>query len=179
MHGCSAHLDILARLDFARISAVLLDNLLLVGHILDPMNVFRSAATHLAFDGKRRQAGKDENGSTSTRGIVHSGSKTLGSYVDVHNDALGLACQSSVSIGHGQCNHLASSATGHAFTVRVACLVGTRDDLGKLALLLVLALDNGLNDGGVVRPEVDEDVTNAIFPKGLEEGKRRGIAGDG
>lgn len=63
--------------------------------------------------------------------------------------------------------------------MRIACLVGARDDLGELALLLVLALYNGLDDGGVVGPEVDEDVTNAILPEGLEEGKGRGVAGNG
>jgi hypothetical protein len=51
-------------------------------------------------------------------------------------------------------------------------LVRTGDDLGELALLLILALDDGFDDGGMVRSEIDEDVADAIFPEGLEEGER-------
>lgn len=40
-------------------------------------------------------------------------------------------------------------------------LVGTGDDGGKLVFLLVLALDHGLENGWVVRSQVDEDIGHA------------------
>jgi hypothetical protein len=55
--------------------------------------------------------------------------------------------------------------------MQAAYLVRTCYDLGKFALLLVLALDNGLDDGGMVGAQVDEDVPNASLPQSLEEGK--------
>jgi hypothetical protein len=56
--------------------------------------------------------------------------------------------------------------------MQTAYLVRTCHDLRKFALLLVLALDNGLDDGGMVGAQVDEDVPDASLPKGLEEGER-------
>jgi hypothetical protein len=50
-------------------------------------------------------------------------------------------------------------------------LVWTSHDFGELALLLILAFDNGFNDGGMVGAEVDEDMSDACLPDGLEEGK--------
>jgi hypothetical protein len=38
------------------------------------------------------------------------------------------------------------------------CLVWAGDDLRKLALLFILALDNGLDNGRVIASEVNEDV---------------------
>jgi hypothetical protein len=55
-------------------------------------------------------------------------------------------------------------------------LIWTGNDLGELALLLILTLDNGFNNGRVVAPEIHEDVRDAILPQSLEEGKRRCIA---
>lgn len=40
-------------------------------------------------------------------------------------------------------------------------LVGTGDDLGELIRLLFLAFDHGLEDGGVIRAEVDEAMGDA------------------
>jgi hypothetical protein len=53
----------------------------------------------------------------------------------------------------------------------LAYLIGTCDDLGKLALLLILALHYGFDDGRVIAAEVDEDVGDAIFPQSLKESK--------
>lgn len=39
-------------------------------------------------------------------------------------------------------------------------LIGTCYDRGKLVSLLLLALDHGLQDGRVVRTQVDEDIGN-------------------
>ena len=39
-----------------------------------------------------------------------------------------------------------------------AYLVGTGDDLGEIALLLILTLDDGFDDGRMVAAEVHEDV---------------------
>lgn len=52
-----------------------------------------------------------------------------------------------------------------------ACLVWTGDDLWKLAFLLILAFDYGLDDAGVVGAEVHEAVGDARLPDGLEEGE--------
>lgn len=57
-----------------------------------------------------------------------------------------------------------------------AYLVRTCHNLGELALLLVLALDNGLDDGGMVGAQVDEDVPDAGLPESLEEGERCCVA---
>jgi hypothetical protein len=55
-------------------------------------------------------------------------------------------------------------------------LIWTGNDLGELALLLILTLDNGFNDGRVVAPKVHKDVRDAILPQSLEEGKGGCIA---
>ena len=39
-------------------------------------------------------------------------------------------------------------------------------------MILILAFDNGLDDARVITAQVDEDIGDAIFPKGLEEGER-------
>jgi hypothetical protein len=52
-----------------------------------------------------------------------------------------------------------------------ADLIRTCYNSGELAFLLVLALDYGFDDGGMVGSEVDEDMANAVFPEGLEEGE--------
>ena len=57
-------------------------------------------------------------------------------------------------------------------------LVGTCDDLGELSFLLVLALDDSLDDRGMVRPEVDEDMADAVLPERLEESERCCVAAD-
>jgi hypothetical protein len=44
-----AHLDIPARLDLPSVSAILRNNLLLVWHILYPVDVLCAASTHLAL----------------------------------------------------------------------------------------------------------------------------------
>lgn len=54
-------------------------------------------------------------------------------------------------------------------------LIGTSNHLGKLVLLLALALDHGLDDAGVVRAEVDEAVRHTRLPQCLEKGKRRRV----
>lgn len=64
----------------------------------------------------------------------------------------------------------------HAGCSSLAYFIGTSDDLGKLVLLLVLALDDCLDDGGVVAPEVDEDMRDAILPQSLEEGEGSRVA---
>ena len=51
-------------------------------------------------------------------------------------------------------------------------LVGTRDDLWKLTLLLILALDDSLYNARVIAAQIDEDVGDAIFPQCLKKGKR-------
>jgi hypothetical protein len=86
---------------------------------------------------------------------VHGSPEALCSDVDVHDDTLRFAGQSRVAVRHGERNHL----------------VWTRDDLGKLAFLLILAFDNSFNDGRMVAPEVDKDVRDAILPQSLEEGE--------
>ena len=58
------------------------------------------------------------------------------------------------------------------------CLIGTCDDPGELSFLLVLALDDSLDDGGMVRPEVDEDMADAVLPERLEESERGCVAAD-
>lgn len=73
-------------------------------------------------------------------------------------------------------------------------LIGTCDDPGKVPFLLVLTLDNGFHDGGVVGAQVDEDMCDtslqqyqlsdswelgtmgkSYLPNGLEESERSGI----
>ena len=62
--------------------------------------------------------------------------------------------------------------------MRAAYLVRTCHYLGELALLLVLALDNGLDNGGMVGAQVDKDIPDAGLPKGLEESKRCCVSGE-
>jgi hypothetical protein len=91
---------------------------------------------------------------------MHGSPEALCSDVDVYDDTLRFAGQSSVAVRHGERNHL----------------VWTCDDFGELTLLLILAFDNSLDDGRMVAPEVDKDVRDAILPQSLEEGERSCIA---
>ena len=75
--------------------------------------------------------------------------------IDVDDDALRAASQSGISIGHGKSDHL----------------VRTCDDLGKLALLFILAFDDGFDDGWVVASQVDKAMRDAGLPDGLEKGE--------
>jgi hypothetical protein len=54
---------------------------------------------------------------------------------------------------------------------REVYLVWAGDDLGELTFLLILTLDNGFDDRGMVGAQVHKDVCDACFPDGLEEGK--------
>jgi hypothetical protein len=50
-------------------------------------------------------------------------------------------------------------------------LIRTGDDLGELALVLILALDNGFDDAGVVGAQVHKGMCYARVPQGFEEGE--------
>lgn len=54
----------------------------------------------------------------------------------------------------------------------VEYLIWARNDLGKLALLLILTLDDGLNDAGMVGAQVDEAMCDARFPNRFEKRER-------
>ena len=91
LQGPTHHLlDVAARLDLARVAAVLADDLFLVRHVLDPVDVFGAGAAQLAFDRVGAEAGEDEDGRSAARGVVDGCAETLGSDVDVDDDALGL-----------------------------------------------------------------------------------------
>ena len=99
-------LNILPAFDLPSISAVLLYNLLLIGHILDPMYVFSTRSSHLALDCVGGEPGEDENWGASTGCIVHCCSQTLGTDVDVDDYALWFASEAGESVGHRECYHL-------------------------------------------------------------------------
>jgi len=102
-------LDILTRLDLPCVAAVLRHDLLLIRHVLDPMDVFGPGPAHLALDGKGRQTGEDEDGSATAGRVVDGSAETLGAHIHVHDHALRLVGQTSVSIRHGKCHHLVES----------------------------------------------------------------------
>jgi hypothetical protein len=107
---------------------------------------------------------------------MYGGTEALCSDVNMDDDALRLASQSSIAIGHGKSDHLERSALIVASSSTGAYLIRTGDDLGELALLLNLAFDNGFNDGRVVAPKVHKDVGDAILPQCLEKGEGCSIA---
>ena len=92
---------------------------------------------------------------------MHRGSQALGADVHMYDDALGLARDAGVAIGHGEGDHF----------------VGTCYDGGELALLLNLALGDGFDNGGMVGAEIDEAVGHAQFPERLKKGITRGVPG--
>jgi hypothetical protein len=100
------YLDVLSDFDLPCISAILFDNLFLVWHILNPMNVLGSAASHLAFHGTRTQACKDQDWSPSSGSIMHSSSQTLCTNINMDDHTLGLAGVACISICHGEGDHL-------------------------------------------------------------------------
>jgi hypothetical protein len=55
--------------------------------------------------------------------------------------------------------------------VEWTCLIGAGNDLGELALLFILAFDDGFNDTGVVGSQIHKAVRDAGFPDSLEEGE--------
>lgn len=48
-------------------------------------------------------------------------------------------------------------------------LIWACDYLWELTFLLILAFDDGFDNGGVIRAQIDEAVRNAGLPNGLEE----------
>ena len=58
---------------------------------------------------------------------------------------------------------------------RVTYLVWTCNDLGELALFLILSLHYGFNDTWMVRTQVYEAVRDSGFPYGLQEGEGSGV----
>jgi hypothetical protein len=127
-------LDVSPSLNFSGVSTVLTDDLFLVRNILNPVNVLRPAASVLSFDSVWTETGKDEDWCSAARCVVDRGSQALGSDVDVHDNALWFAGQTSVPVGHGQGDHL----------------IWTGDDAWELVGLFLLAFDNGFDDGRVV-----------------------------
>lgn len=95
-----AYLDIPPRFDLASVPTVLCHDLLLIWYVLYPVDVFRSASAHLAFNSERRKTGEDQDRCASAGGIVHGSTEALGPYIDVDNDALRFAGGSSVAVGH-------------------------------------------------------------------------------
>lgn len=75
--------------------------------------------------------------------------------------------------------HCQSLTVCRRLSTRHAHLIGARDNLGEFAHFLILALDNGLDDGGMVGPEVDKDMAYAILPERLEKGKGCRVPGHG
>lgn len=65
--------------------------------------------------------------------------------------------------GYQRCRRLAATSIPH--------LVRTGDNLGEVALLFILALDNGFDDAGMVGAEVHKAMRDPGLPNGLEEGK--------
>lgn len=133
------------------------------------MNVFCSAAAHLAFDREGRETSEDQDRRAPAGSIVYGGTKALGSDIDVHDDALRFAGRSRVAIGHREGNHLSMSASEYLHAFCIAYLVRTGDNLGELSFLFILTFDDGFNDGGVVTAKVDKDVGYAILPQRFEE----------
>lgn len=88
----SNHLfDVLAAFDFARIPAILTNDLLLIRHVLNPMDVFGPRTAVFTIAGVGRKTGEDQHWSSAARGVVNSGPESLCSNIDVHDDTLGLA----------------------------------------------------------------------------------------
>jgi hypothetical protein len=77
---------------------------------------------------------------------VYRGTEALCSDVDVDDNALRFASEAGVAIGHGKSDHLEKSALVATSSSGGAYLIGTGDDLGELALLLILAFDDGFYD---------------------------------
>jgi hypothetical protein len=107
---------------------------------------------------------------------VYRGTEALGSDVDVNDNALRFASEAGVAIGHGKSDHLERSALLVDPSSGSADLIRTGDDLGELALLLILALDNSFDNGRVIATQVHKDMRDAILPQCLEEGEGCRIA---
>ena len=99
-------LDVFPGLHLRAISAVLRYDRLLIRHILDPMDVLCSAATHFAFLGERAEAGKDQNGRTSARGVVNRCPEPLRTYIHMNNHRLRVGSGARITVCHGECDHL-------------------------------------------------------------------------
>jgi hypothetical protein len=67
-------LDIASSLDLSGIPTVLAYDLLLIGHILNPVDVLCPASSVLALDSVWTEASKDQHWSSSARGVVYCGS---------------------------------------------------------------------------------------------------------
>ena len=79
----------------------------------------------------------------------------------MYYDALGLASNTSIAIGHGEGDHF----------------IRTCYDAREPALVFNLALGNGFDDGGMVGAEIDKAVGNAQFPERFKEGITCGVPG--
>ena len=99
---CSSYhlLDILPAFEFGRETAVLADNLLLIGYVLNPMDVLGPGARVLAVTCVWGETGEDQDRSSTTGSIVDRCSQPLGSHIHMYNDALRFGGKSSVAISH-------------------------------------------------------------------------------
>lgn len=86
---------------------------------------------------------------------MHSSTKTLSSYINVHDDALGLPGETGISISHGERNHF----------------IGAGDDTGELVTAFILAFDDGLYNARMVGPEVDKAVGDTCLYEGYQSVK--------
>ena len=133
----------------------------LIEDILNELHVAVPGPGELAAIGERRPPREDEHRNAATRGIVHSPAQIGRAGVHVDDDGLGATGDLSEPMGR---------ADGHR-------LMGA-DDQGRHGLLSRPELRKGLDQGRMVRAEVDEDELDPVGVKGFDEGVGGGLNGD-
>ncbi len=143
MHRPRNHLlHVPPRLDLRRVPTILTYDRLLVRHILDPVDILCSTTPVLSLICQWAESREDQDRAPAAAGVVHGGAEALRADVDVPDDALGLAREAGIAVGHGEGDHL----------------VRAGDDAGEGGGAGGLAFDDGFEDGRVVGAEVDEAV---------------------
>jgi hypothetical protein len=126
--------------DLTRISTVLPNESFLVRSVLQPVAILCPRPRQLPRLGIRDQARKDEHGNAADTGIVQTVGERLSANINMDEDGLRLACDSRIAIGHGDSGYLG----------------GAGDKLRPCVRSFSLAFDNCLEDGGMIRPDIDK-----------------------
>lgn len=127
-------------MDLTSIPAVLPHDGLLIRRVLKKVAVLCARTKQLTGLGVGDKAGEDENRDPSNACIVDAMSKSLGANVNMNDDGLWLSRDSGISISHGDGNDLRRASEDPRPCIRP----------------LSLALDDCLDDGGVVGADIDK-----------------------
>ena len=147
-------LHVRADADFVVVAHVATHDAALIEHVLDPVDELVAAATRLAFLGRGRGTGEDENGYSPFRRVVNRAGEGLRAAFNMHDDALRAARDLCKAVRRAERDHL----------------VRRSDEFRHCAALGLRARDR-FHQRGVIAAEIHEQVLDACLLQRLEHGR--------